>query len=125
MKRFVKMFAVTGLALSVLTLTTPKAEAHGGFGIAAGVLGGLAVGTAIGVTVAHAAPAPYYVYPGPTYAYAAPAPQACVQAPVVVAPPVYAAPVCPTPVVYAAPYYRPVVRVGFGWGRPYYHYRRW
>ncbi len=155
MKRFIKVFAVTGLALSVAALTAPKAEAIGGWGIAAAVVGGLAVGSCIGATAAHASAPVYYSYPAPTYAYTttyavpaapattyvAPAAAPC-QAPspayvaqaqpvaqqVYVQPQVVAQPVYAAPVVYAAPYpyyyggyYRPVVRVGFGWGGGHYH----
>jgi len=120
MKRFIKIFAVAALAASVAAVTTPKAEAFGGWAVGGAAVGGLAVGTVIGATVAaHAAPPAYYVYPGPVVAPAvyAPAPT------VVVAPP----PVCAAPVVVARAYpyyYRPFVRVGFGWGRGW-HYRRW
>ncbi len=132
MKRLVKVCAVTGLALSVFALTTPKAQAWGcGWPIAAGVVGGLAVGTCIGATVAHAA-APVYVYPpgapvAPAAAYVAPAPQVVVSAPVV-APVVYGR---PYPYYYYRGYYGPVARYGYGYGyrygwgpRYYHHYRR-
>jgi hypothetical protein len=140
MKRLVKVCAVTGLALSVFALTTPKAQAWGGgWPVAAGVFGGLAVGTCIGAAVAHAS-TPVYVYPpavavAPTAAYvapavvAAPAPQIVVAAPVVAAPVVYAR---PYPYYYYRGYHGPVVRYGYGygygraygWGRGYHYYRR-
>lgn len=117
---------MTALGLSVLAVTTPKAQAWcGGWPIAAGVVGGLAVGTCIGATVAHAS-APVYAYPAPVAV--APAPAYVAPPAVVVQAPVYA----PAPVVYAAPYpyyyrgyYRAPVRVGWGWGpRGYYHHYR-
>ena len=119
MKRFIKIFTVAALAASVAAVTTPKAEAFGGWAVGGAAVGGLAVGTVIGATVvAHTAPSAYYAYPGTAIA-----PPVCAPAPtVVVGPPVCAAPVF---VARAYPYYyRPFVRVGFGWGRGY-HYRRW
>jgi len=99
-----------------------KAEARDrGWGIAAGVLGGLAVGTAIGASVSqpYYAPQPAYYAPPPTY-YAPP--------------PVYYQPAQP-PVVYYQPapacyyprpvYYAPTVTFGFGFGRPYYYGHRY
>ena len=129
MKRFMKIFAVTGLALAVAAVTAPKAQA-GAWGIAAGVVGGLAVGTTIGLAAAHTSAPAYYAYPGPAYAYtsyAAPTYVAAVPAQQVV---------CAAPVVYPAAYpycyrgyygpryYGPAVRVGLGWGGPRYHYHR-
>ena len=68
MKTLMKTSAVAVLAVAIATLGTSNARAWGGGGwpIAAGVFGGLAVGTAIGATVA-SANAPTYVYP--TYSY--------------------------------------------------------
>jgi len=140
-----KKIILASLVLVLAGSQVQKAEAHGGAGpaIAAGVLGGLVVGTAIGAAAAQ----PTYTYaPAPAYSYY-PAAPAYYAPPVAVVPP---APVCPpapvayapAPVVYApaptvvysAPvYYPPVVSFGFGFGRPYYaghgyyhgHYRRW
>lgn len=108
------------LALTILTLAGSQVQTAkaGGWGIAAGVLGGVAAGTIIGESIAHpvyVAPAPVYYYP-PAPVYAAPAP------------PVYYAPapaVYPQP-VYAAP--APVVTIygGFGYGcGPRYYYPRY
>ena len=88
------ILAITILALAGSQVQTAKA---GGFPIAAGVLGGLAVGTAIGATVAHA---PVYYAPGPAYPYYPPV--AYRSGPVVYAPPIYVAP--------------PIVGFGFGFG---------
>ena len=140
------------LAVTVLALAgtqVQRAEAHGGGGvaIAAGVLGGLALGTVIADAVTphyYYAPAPTYYYPAqtyyapaPTYAPApnyAPAPSTYVpNAPTLPPAPVIqsAAPQVvyaqPAPPVYYAPapvyYPAPVVTFGFGFGRPYYgHY---
>ena len=149
-----KTSVVAALALAMATFGTSNAQA-GGWPIAAGVLGGLAVGTAIGATVA-SANAPTYVYPAysypvyssyPAYAtYPAPAyrtvapviqpvqqiaPQPDVQT-VAPSPTVYVqqpAPVYyPSTVVYAAPYPYVYPYVRFGWGYPRYAYRgyrRW
>jgi hypothetical protein len=105
------------------------AKAHGGWPIAAGVLGGLAVGTVVGESIAqqpvYYAPAPAYYYP-PTIYYYQPAPATTYVAP---APAVGYAPA--PAVVYPPTYYAtaPVVSVGIGFGRPYwggyyrgYHY---
>ena len=90
-------------------------------------MGGVAVGTAIGATVATAAAPVYYSYPAPVYA--PPVYAAAVAAPgaVVAVGPVPAAYYGPR-VVYAAPYpFYPCARLGCGWGpRHYYggrHYR--
>lgn len=116
MKRFTKILAVAALAASVAAVTAPKAEAFGGWAIGGAAVGGLAVGAVVGSAVTAHAAAPYYVYPGPVVAAPVCAPAAAV---------VVASPVCVAPVVIARPhYYRPFVRVGFGWGRGY-HYRRW
>src|SRR5271168_3269652 len=111
MKKII-LAAVMSLALAGSQVQTAQA---GGWPIAAGVIGGLAVGTAIGASVAHPvyyAPAPAYYYPPTTYYQ--PAPAVTYQAPVVYAQP------APT-VVYAQPGYvaAPVITFGFGFGRPY------
>jgi hypothetical protein len=99
------------LALTILTLAGSQVQTAkaGGWGIAAGVLGGVAAGTIIGESIAR----PVYVAPAPVYA--APAP------------PVYYAPapavVYPQPVYYAP---APVVTIygGYGYGyRPHYYAR--
>jgi hypothetical protein len=122
MKTFMKTSCVAALILAAATFGAPKAQA-GGWPIAAGVVGGVAFGTAVGVTVASAQPvyySPSYYAPAPVYA------PAYVPAPVAVAAPyVYA----PRVVVGAPyPYYYPYVRAGFGWGPRYYYggryYRR-
>jgi len=115
MKILTKISAIGAIALSLMAFTPAKAHA-GGWPIAAGVIGGLAVGTVIGATVASAAaPPPYYAYPPVAYS----TPVLAQPAPVYVQPaPVY---YYPRPVVY--PY--PVIR---GYWRPRYHYhyyRRW
>src|SRR5580658_1333635 len=131
MKRFVKTSVIAALALAMTTFGAVQAQAWG-WPVAAGVFGGLAVGTAVGVTVANAAAPVYYSYPAPVYAaprYCAPAPVASYApgpAVVAVAPgPAYYGPRA----VYSAPY--PYYRAGFGWGpryyyggHYYYHYRR-
>ena len=104
MKKII-LAAIMSLAFLGTQVQTAKAN---GWPIAAGVVGGLAVGTAIGVAASHPvyyAPAPAY-YPPPAYYAPAPAP-------------VYAQP--PPTVVYAQPGYvaAPVVTLGFGFGRPY------
>ena len=119
MKKII-LAAVMSLALAGSQVQTAQA---GGWPIAAAAVGGLAVGTAIGASVAHPvyyAPVPAYYYPPATYYQPAPV--------------VYAQP-APT-VVYAQPGYvaAPVVTFGFGFGRPYwgdyrgyrghYYYRR-
>jgi hypothetical protein len=130
MKTFMKTSIVAALALAMATFGTSNARA-GGWPIAAGVVGGLAVGTAIGVTVA-SANAPVYAYPAYSYPVYPPSPapalavqpvQPVVQA--VVPPPVYVPQPAPayyysSPVVYAAsyPYGYPYVRFGWGWGHP-------
>lgn len=139
-----KTSVVAALALALATFGTSNARA-GGWPIAAGVLGGLAVGTVVGATVASAnAPAyvypayPYPVYssypayrsyPAPVYGTTAPVGQPIVQT---MAPPptVYVPQAVPAyyprTVVYAAPCVYPCVR--FGWGYPRYAYRgyhRW
>lgn len=107
------ILAVTILALAGSQVQTAKA--HGGFGIAAGVVGGLTAGAIIGESIAHpyyAAPA--YYPPAPVY-YGAPAPAYC--------PPVAYAP-APAYYPYCAP--APVVTVygGFGY-RSHYYYPRY
>ena len=64
------------LALTILTLAGSQVQTAkaGGWGIAAGVLGGVAAGTIIGESIAHpvyVAPAPA-VYPQPVYVAPAP-----------------------------------------------------
>jgi hypothetical protein len=118
MKTFMKTSVVVTLALAMATFGTSNAQARvGGWPIAAGVFGGLAVGTAIGATVVRAA-TPVYVYP--TYVAPVPVVQPIVQT---VAPPptVYVqqpAPVyCyPSTAVYAVPYPYAYPYVRFGWG---------
>jgi hypothetical protein len=114
MNALMKTTCVAALALGLTTLGAPQARAWGGgWPIAAGVFGGLAVGTAVGATVASAAAPGYYAVPPPGY-YAPP--------PAYVPAPAYA----PAPayyygprVVYTAPY--PYARVGYGWGPRYYY----
>ena len=84
MKSFVKVSAVAALALAMTTLGAMQARA-GGWPVAAGVVGGVAVGTAVGVTLANAAAPAYYGYPGPVYV----GPRYCAPGPVVVAAPGY------------------------------------
>jgi hypothetical protein len=130
MKKFMKISLVGALALAAVTFGAPQAQAWGGgWPIAAGVFGGLAVGTAVGATVASASTPVYYAAPPAVYAaptYYAPAPAytpapAYAPAPaavsVAVAPPYYYAPRA----VYAAPYpyYYPSGRLGYGWGPRY------
>jgi hypothetical protein len=136
------ILAVTLLAVAGSQVPSAKAN---GWPIAAGVLGGLAVGTAIGAATA---PRVYYApqqvyYPSTTsYAYqpapAAPAYQyqsapAIGNAPTVADAPAvtyYQAAPAPVvyqsaPVVYSAPAYYaplPVFGFGFGFGRPYWGY---
>ena|ERR1700722_9036083 len=108
------ILAMTILALAGSQVQTAKA---GGWPIAAGVFGGLAVGTAIGASVA---PAPVYYAPG---YYNAPAPvhpnygynsyNYCPPVPsVAFRPPVPWAPQVCLPL--------PGISFGFGFGRPYY-----
>jgi hypothetical protein len=149
MKTFMKTSVVAALALVMTTFGTPNARAWGGgWPIAAGVFGGLAVGTAIGATVASAStpacaypayPYPVYptypayptyaTYPAPAYNIAAPAVQPIQRIaaqPVVqtvTPPPVYVQQPAPVyyysrPVVYAAPYPYVYPYVRFGWGYP-------
>jgi len=67
MKTLMKTSIIAALALAMVTFGTPNARAWGGgWPIAAGVVGGLAVGTAIGVAVANAN-APAYAYPAYSY----------------------------------------------------------
>ncbi|WP_376095455.1 hypothetical protein ACE7GA_03085 [Roseomonas sp. CCTCC AB2023176] len=98
--RTLALAGVTGLALMA---ASPNAEAQGWHrrgpapgAVAAGIVGGLALGAIAGAAVA--APPPVYYAPPPPPVYYAPAP---VYAP----PPVYYA---PPPVYYAPrPYWRP------------------
>src|ERR1700730_2908488 len=95
------ILAVTILALAGSQVQTVKA--HGGFGIAAGVFGGVAAGTIIAESIAHpfyAAPADYP--PAPVY-YGAPAPAYY--------PPAYA----PAPAVYPYCAPAPVVTIYGGY----------
>jgi hypothetical protein len=150
MKTFMKTSVVAALALAMVTFGTPNARAWGGgWPIAAGVFGGLAVGTVIGATVASAsAPAyaypaysypvypaypayqTYQMYPAPAYNTATPAVQPVRQAAAqtvvqtVTPPPVYVQQPAPvyyysSPVVYAAPYPYVYPCVRFGWGHPH------
>ena len=100
MKTLMKLSVVAAVALALTTLGAPKAEA--GVWFSGRVFGGVAVGTAIGVSVA-AARAPYYAYSGYRYpeVYAA-------------CPPVYYGPAA---VVYGTPYC-----YGYGYG---YAHRGW
>ena len=123
-----KILAITVLAV-VGSQMQPAQARDRGWGVAAGVLGGLAVGTAIGASVSqpayysapptYYAPPPTYYSPPPVYYQPAPPPVAYYQP----APAYY---YYPRPVVYA-----PAVTFGFGFGRPgfyggYRHYRgRW
>src|SRR5258708_35531761 len=76
------ILAITALAFAGSQVQTAKA--HDGWGVAAGVLGGLAVGTAIGASVsqpayysappAYYAPPPTYYAPPPVYYQPAPPP---------------------------------------------------
>jgi hypothetical protein len=138
MKTLIKNSIVAALALAMATFGTSNARAwRCGWPIAAGVFGGLAVGTAIGATVANAsAPACVYpaysypvyrtyqtypAYPAPGYNTAAPAVQPVVQT--VTPSPVYVQQPAPvyyysSPVVYAAPYPYVYPYVRFGWGYP-------
>jgi len=115
MKTFMKTSVVAALALTLAAFGTSNARARS-WPIAAGVVGGLAVGATVAI-----ASAPVYAYPayptrltGLTYpAYAAPVVH------LVAPPPVYYS----SPVVYAAsyPYVYPCVRFGWsrGWDRGY------
>ena len=114
MKTMTKSIMAGALALALVTVGTPQAQA-GGWPVAGAVVGGLAAGAVIGATVASAAAPAYYGYPAPAY----PAPAYGYAAPVYPAPVYY----CPRPVVVAAPfpYVYPGVRTGYWWG-PRYHY---
>jgi hypothetical protein len=114
MKKLIKIPAVAAVILSLATTGVSSARA-GGWPVAAGAVGGFAVGTMVGRAVAYCPPPAYYVYPPRVYV----APW-CAPAPVIVAP----APVCcvPAPLVY--PYYYPPVRLGYFAARPHY-LRRW
>ena len=114
MKRLVKVPAVAAVMLTLATAGASSARA-GGWPVAAGVVGGFAVGTMVGRAVANCPPPAGYVYPRRIYV----APW-CAPATVIVAP----APVCcvPAPVVY--PLYYPPVRLGVFAARPHY-LRRW
>ncbi len=125
------ILAVTILALAGSQVQTAKAGGCG-FPIAAGIVGGLAVGTAIGVAVSqppvYYAPAPAYSYPPVAYS----APPVVYQRPVVVARPVpvvYAPSVCVAPPVVAFGFGRPCYRGYYGGrfcGSPRYYSRgRW
>jgi len=129
MKTYMKTFCIASLALAMTTCCAVQARA-GGRVIAGSVLGGLTVGTAIGASVARAAPPVYYSYLPPVYAapayYGAASAYAPAPAAITLAesPAYYYGP----RVVYAAPYphYYPYIRLGYGWGpryfpdRPYY-----
>jgi len=102
MKKLIKILAVAAVILSLATTGVSSARA-GGWPVAAGVVGGFAVGTMVGRAVAYCPPPAYCVYSPRVYV----APW-CAPAPVIVA----TAPVCcvPAPVVY--PCYYPPVRLG-------------
>jgi hypothetical protein len=96
------ILAVTILALAGSQVQTAKA----------GVVGGLALGTAIGVAVSQP---PVYYAPAPAYS----CPPVAYSAPTVVYPrPLVVA--RPVPVVYVPPVYVTAPVVAFGFGRPYY-----
>jgi hypothetical protein len=105
------ILAATILACVGSQVQTAKA---GGWGLAAGVLGGVAAGTIIGESIARA---PVYYAAPPAYYYPPPAPAYRTAPPVVY-------PYAPA-VAYPAPaysYYAPAPVVAFGFGyRPYYH----
>jgi len=121
MKTMTKSILAGAVALAMVTVGTPQAQA-GGWAVAGGVMRGLAVGTVVGATIANASAPAYYAYPGPAYAYVGPA----YPAP---APAYY----CPPAVVVAAPfpYVYPGMRAGYWWGPRYRYgygyrgYRRW
>lgn len=108
------ILAVTLLALAGSQVQTVRAGDRG-FAVAAGVLGGIAVGTAIADTIAH--PPVYYApAPAPVY-YTAPPANYCPSPAVVYQP----APV----VVYSQPVYAlPAPVVTFGYGGYYRHEHR-
>ena len=113
MKTFLKTTCIAAVALAMATFGAAQARANG-WVVAGGAVGGFAVGTAVGATIATGAH-PVYAYPPGHYA----------PAPVTVA---LAAPVYYGPRVFAGPYpyYHPYLRYGYGWGprhyggRPYY-----
>jgi len=115
MKKLMKVPAVAAAILTLATAGVSSARA-GGWPVAAGVVGGFAVGTVVGRAVAYCPPPPAcYVYPPRVYL----APY-CAPAPLIVSP----APVCyvPAPVVY--PCYHPPGRLGEFAARRHY-LRRW
>ncbi len=120
MKTLTKSIMAGAVALALVTVGTQQARA-GGWPIAAGVVGGLAVGTVVGASIASASAPAYYGYPAPVY----PAPGYAYAATACPAPVVAVAPVCyPRPVVVAAPfpyYGYPGVRAAY-WGGPRYGY---
>jgi hypothetical protein len=155
MKTFMKTSVVAAVALAMTAFGTPNARAWGGWPIAAGVAGGLAVGVAVA-----SANAPVYTYPVypaygayTTYGTYATAPAYITSAPAVQQPPppvqqtVYQPPVVQTvppptvyvqrpapvyyyssPVIYAAPYSCLYGHpyVRYGWSYPRrFVYRRW
>lgn len=101
------------MALAMTTFGTVQARANG-WPIAGAAIGGLAVGTAVGATIATAAQPAYYTYPAGYYGPSA----VCAPAPVTVA----AGPYYYGPRFYAGPYpyYHPYFRGGWGWGHGYY-----
>ena len=68
MRKFLVGLLITG---SLCLAVTPRAAIAGGGDVAAGVVGGLAVGTLFGAAIAsgprYYAPAPVYVAPAPVY----------------------------------------------------------
>src|SRR5260221_1603747 len=121
-----KIFLALGLA-AFMAGQTQTAKAHGGFGIAAGVIGGLAAGVTIGAAIAqpppayYYAPAPaYYAAPPATYTYQTPAPVVVYQQPAVVyAQPAY---VVPAPAVTFSFGYYPRYSGSYGY-RTHFYYR--
>ena len=114
MKAFMKTTVMAAIALAMTTFGAAQARASG-WPIAAAAVGGVAVGTAVGATIAANSQPVYYANPP---AYYGPS-TACVQAP---APIVVAA----APAYYVGPgfyggwgYYHPYFRGGWGYGRGY------
>jgi hypothetical protein len=61
-------------AACAVMLAAPHAAHADGADVAAGLLGGLAIGAIVGATVASPPPPPVYVAPAPVYVAPAPAP---------------------------------------------------
>lgn len=78
-KALIAVVAATAIAASSMVAPTPAIAGSKGAAVAAGVIGGLAVGSMIG---AAAASQPRYVAPaygyGPAPVYVAPAPRTCI-----------------------------------------------